>query len=75
MMRIVPLRLMTWQNSHLRFTEALTFIIYLLLQSFWVVRNGSKHQKSKPSITPPYPFAHDEPAALVKLSLNILRIQ
>jgi len=26
MTRITPLRLMIWQNSHLRFTEALTFI-------------------------------------------------
>ena len=24
--RILPLRLMIWQNSHLRFTDALTFI-------------------------------------------------
>ena len=26
MTRIVPLRLMIWQNSHLRFTDALTFM-------------------------------------------------
>jgi hypothetical protein len=40
---------------------------------FWLFETAQKHQKSKPSITPPYPFAHGEPAALVKLSLNILR--
>ena len=27
MTRILPLRLMIWQNSHLRFTDALTFIL------------------------------------------------
>jgi hypothetical protein len=30
MTRILPLRLMIWQNSHLRFTDALTFIFVLL---------------------------------------------
>jgi hypothetical protein len=55
MMRIVPLRLMTWQNSHLRFTEALTFIIYLLLQSFLVVRNGSKTSKIQAEHYAPLP--------------------
>ena len=28
MTRILPLRLMIWQNSHLRFTDALTFIFF-----------------------------------------------
>ena len=42
---------------------------------FSVGSDGSKHQKSKPSITLPLPVRHCERAVLVKLSLNISGIR
>jgi len=42
MTRITPLRLMIWQNSHLRFTEALTFMF--LLQKVVVKKAQTKRR-------------------------------
>jgi len=69
MILIVPLRLMTWQNSHLRFTEALTFIVLPASQNCcWLTGFRIKTQKSKPSITHPYPSdAMDGHAGQTKL--------
>ena len=72
-MRIVPLRLMTWQNSHLRLTEALTFMIYLpaIVLFFYLAAQCQKIQAEH--YTPlPVRVVHGR-AVLVKLSLNLLR--
>jgi len=71
MIRIVPLRLMTWQNSHLRFTEALTFIVLPasnLLLVDWIFQNYTPKNPSRAllTLTRPFPWT----GTLVKLSLN-----
>jgi hypothetical protein len=66
MTRIVPLRLIIWQNSHLRLTDALTFISYLFLSELSSKKHKTGHRTPFPGeklITGP------DTASLPKLSL------